>query len=208
MPSEWWVCQTDASVPFVVNAVFLVLYTESWPTYRNVWPLKICRNIGKTVSICFDEILCAYIRPLFQLTIQQKACLFFTRLTFFVAKPILHGSNTWSGEYWGFFTLTFCTSCSHFYKSFQMLLLAMCHLYSICASCHCCHSYWLTMKLRIKTFLFQWKCILRLFICHLLIGIFSITCNTQFLFLSLLVAWYRQVARYCSRMVFLQCSQW
>ena len=56
MPSEWQeVCQTDASFPFLVNAVFLVLYTDSWPMLRNAWPLKMPRKIGKTVGICFDR---------------------------------------------------------------------------------------------------------------------------------------------------------
>lgn len=32
MLAEWQeVCQTDASFPILVNAVFLVLFTDSWP---------------------------------------------------------------------------------------------------------------------------------------------------------------------------------
>lgn len=49
MPSEWReVCPTGTSFPFLVNAVFLVLCTDSWPMFRNVWPLKMPRKIGKT----------------------------------------------------------------------------------------------------------------------------------------------------------------
>lgn len=63
-----------------------------------------------------------------------------------------------------------------------MLLLDMFHLYSICASCRCCHSHQLTVKLRIKTFLFQWKCILRLLIYCLLIGISALSATHSSLF--------------------------
>lgn len=77
----------------------------------------------------------------------------------------------------------------------------MFHLYSTYLSCHCCHSNWLPMKLRIKIFLLQRKCILSLSI-SLINGNFSITRNILLLFLSLLTVWNMQVASNCSRRAF------
>lgn len=38
-----------------MNAVLLVLYTGSWPMFRNPWPLNMPRKIGKAAGVCLDR---------------------------------------------------------------------------------------------------------------------------------------------------------
>lgn len=84
-------------------------------------------------------------------------------------KPILLSSNTSSGQYRAFFPWPSVFPVPIFISNFKHCFW-LCSIYIHCSTHHCCHSHRLIMKLRIKIFLFQWKCILSLLIYHILIG--------------------------------------
>lgn len=114
-PGAWQeeVCQSDASLPFIVNTV-LVLDTGSWPMFRNLWPLKMTRKIGNTAGFCFDR---------------NSFCLneaFVSAHSSTEGLPVLYMLGSFCGlspfymvvihhqESTELFCLTFCSSCSHF----------------------------------------------------------------------------------------------